>query len=421
MFELTKYGKTYGYIETPSVTTGLDMSEVVGGANSNLVQNYRMRSGDVNIYQADEFVHACLEDNANRFPEQVELFSEKVGLDGKVETATAYKVRRGKSFLFDSYKVWREKSLLENSAILNRVTRSSIVRKIGVEVGDMPKEKVKLALRQVKELIETKSSVSANEGMSEYTNPGPIENNIYYATKGGIGNISIEAVGGDIDVRGLADLDWWNNKFYSSYGIPKQYFGWTDDGAGFNGGSALTVLSSVYAKGVKRIQNALSQAITDCINLFLLNRGCQSYLNNFTIKMRAPVTQEEVSYREALSNRINAINNMQSLFTDIEDRATRLEITRELVASLNYGDGILSAIDSEIKLIKEQKAQEAEALEEAEAQAELDAAEALKGELPVAGEIAALENIAPNIEGDALLEVINAEVAYLPTPEELNK
>ena len=46
----------------------------------------------------------------------------------------------------------------------------------------------------------------------------------------------------------LTDLDWWNNKFYSSYGIPKQYFGWTDDAAGFNGGSSLTIISLLSGK-----------------------------------------------------------------------------------------------------------------------------------------------------------------------------
>ena len=86
--------------------------------------------------------------------------------------------------------------------------------------------------------------------MQEYNNPGPIENNIYFATHGGQGNITIEAVGGDVDVKNLADLDYWNNKFYSAYGVPKQYYGWTDDAAGFNGGTSLAILSSEFAKGV---------------------------------------------------------------------------------------------------------------------------------------------------------------------------
>ena len=360
MFELTKFGKTYGYVETPNVSSNLDGLSVFSGSSASGVYNFRMKSADVNIWQADDFVHACLEDNFTRFPETIELF-----LDQEENKSQVYSVRRGKSLLYDSYKIWREKALLENAALLNRITRSSIVRKVGVEVGDMPKEQVQQTLRRVKEMMEQKSALNVGNSMSEYNNPGPIENNIYFATHGGQGNITVEAVGGDVEVKNLADLDWWNNKFYSSYGIPKQYFGWTDDGAGFNGGTSLTILSSVYAKGVKRVQNAMIQALTDAVNLFLLNKGLKRHLNNFTLKMKAPTTQEEIDYRADLSNKINAISSMQGLFTDIEDKPRRLRILKTLLAALNYGDALNAEIDAEIDAIEK-------AVEEEAANAELE-------------------------------------------------
>jgi hypothetical protein len=345
----------------PNQESSLDAISSFTGTSMSGTFNFRLKSADVNVYQADDFVHACLEDNFTRFPESVELFIDEEG-----KNAHSYSVRRGKSLLYDSYKIWREKALLENAALLNRITRSSIVRKVGVEVGDMPKEQVQQTLRRVKEMMEQKSSINVGNSMSEYNNPGPMENNIYFATHGGQGNITVEAVGGDVDVKNLADLDWWNNKFYSSYGIPKQYFGWTDDGAGFNGGTSLTILSSVYAKGVKRVQNALIQALTDAINLFLLNKGCKSYLNNFTLKMKAPVTQEEIDYRNELTNKITAISSMQGLFTDVEDKIRRLRILKALLASLNYGDALNTEIDEEIKALEK-------AAEDAEAEAALEA------------------------------------------------
>ena len=359
MFELTKFGKTYGYIEVPNVESELDATTSFSGTSMTGSYNFRMKSADVNVFQADDFVHACLEDNFTRFPETVDLFIDEEG-----KKSQSYSVRRGKSLLYDSYKIWREKALLENAALLNRITRSSIVRKVGVEVGDMPKEQVQQVLRRVKDMMEQKSAINVGNSMSEYNNPGPVENNIYFATHGGQGNITVEAVGGDVEVKNLADLDWWNNKFYSSYGIPKQYFGWTDDGAGFNGGTSLTILSSVYAKGVKRVQNAMIQAITDAINLFLLNKGLKSYLNNFTLKMKAPITQEEIDYRADLSNKVNAISSIQGLFTDIEDKPRRLRILKALLAALNYGDALNAEIDAEIA-----------ALEEAAAEAEEETAE----------------------------------------------
>lgn len=123
----------------------------------------------------------------------------------------------------------------------------------------------------------------------------------------------------------------------------------------------MTILSSVYAKGVKRVQNAILQAITDAINLFLINRGARSYLNNFVLKMKAPLSQEEKDYRENLTNQITAISNMNGLFTDIEDKARRLEILKQLVGTLNYGDGLIQEIDNEIEAVKAKQKEEAEA------------------------------------------------------------
>ena len=369
MFELTKFGKTYGYIEVPNETNNLDTTATLAGTSMTGPYTFRLKSADVNVYQADDFVHGCLEDNFTRYPETVEMFVDKEGMKSQ-----AYRVRRGKSMLYDSYKVWREKTLLENAALLNRLTRSSIVRKVGVEVGDMPKEQVQQTLRRVKDMMEQKSSINVGSSMSEYNNPGPMENNIYFATHGGQGNITIEAVGGDVDVKNLADLDFWNNKFYSAYGIPKQFFGHTDDAAGFNGGTSLSIISSIYAKGVKRVQNALIQMITDAINLFLLNKGLKSYLNNFTLKMKTPVTQEEIDYRNEFTNKINAVSSLQGLFTDVEDRARRLRILKALIASLNYGDEINAEIDAEIEAAEEATAKEAEEAELAALEDDADAA-----------------------------------------------
>ena len=438
MFELTKFGQTYGYIEVPNNPIPIDQSAYVGGttglmsASNPFAFNYK--SGDVNIYQADDFVHACLEDNISRTPETVDLFYEDPEAKG-TGINHSYKVRRGKSLLYDAYKIWREKALLESAILLSRITRSGIVRKVSVEVGDMPKEQVQQTLRRVKELFEQKTALNNGQSFSEYNNPGAVENFIYHATHDGKGAITVESVGGDFDPKQLTDLDWWNNKFYSSFGIPKQYFGWTDDGAGFNGGSSLTIISSVYSKGVKRIQNTILQAITDIINLILLNKGCKAYLNNFVLKMQAPITQEELDYRENLNNRANAISSINSLFSDVEDKARRLTILKALVAPLHLGDEVMDIIQKEVEAAEE-AARKAKEAEEAEANATETGGDDIVGldtdtEIEDSGEVEldlspmpdseiAEENFKVDTTKTLLVEdgILIEDVDDLPTPEE---
>lgn len=204
-----------------------------------------------------------------------------------------------------------------------------------------------------------------------------------------------------------------------------------EDGAGFNGGSSLSIISSVYAKGVKRIQNTILQAITDAINLILLNKGCKAYLNNFVLRMQAPITLEEQTFRSNFSDRVTAISNVNSLFSDVEDKARRLTILKSLVGSLHLGDEIVAEIQKEIEAAEEaaKKAEEEAAAEakenNAESNDELDLSTENGGEddldltpMPDA-ELKAEENFKP-ASGTSVLneEQLFEDDDDLPTPEE---
>ena len=210
MFEITKFGKTAAYIQTDVQATA-DSSDQLAGMSS-FLNTYKFNKNDVHIYQPTEFVHASLQDNTSRVSEEIELFI--TNSDDETLQNKKYKVRRGQSLLYSSYKVWRQLQLLENSVLLNRITQSSIVRMIGVEVGDMPKEAVGPHLAGIKQLVEQKSALEVGKSLSEYTNPGPIVNNIYVPTRNGQGAITTSQIGGDVDVKGLADLDYYQDKFF---------------------------------------------------------------------------------------------------------------------------------------------------------------------------------------------------------------
>lgn len=348
MFELTRFGKTYGYIKAPVVETQQKMANGI----TNDWYRYSFKQKDVEVYEPTEFVHACVEDNNSRTPEEVEIF---VGEDDNSPKYT-YTVRRGQSMLQTVFKIWREMMLLENSILLNRITKSAIVRIIGIEVGDMPKEQVGPHLDRVKSLIEQKAAIYANKSMSEYTNPGPIENNIYVPVRNGQGNISAQQIGGDVDVKGLADLDYFRQKFFGGLRVPAQFFGFTDDSTGFNGGTSLTIISSRYAKEVKRIQNTLIQAITDAINLMLWDKGLEKYIDRFEIHMLPPTTQEEINRRENLSSQVSITRDIIGLTDEIEHKPSRLKILKALISDVIANSEIISIIQDEIdRLEKEEK------------------------------------------------------------------
>ena len=355
MFELTKFGKTYAYIQAMvSNSQARDTDQML-----NAVYRYSFKKKDIDVYDAVTFVHAALEDNTSRVPEEVDIFLpiEKKNEDGtynnEYETKLTYNVRRGQSLLYSSYKIWREMKLLENAMLLNRITKSSVIRVFQVEVGDMGKDQVGPYLNRLKQMIEQKTAINTGNTMSEYTNPGPMENSIYVPTHNGQGSLSIQAVGGDVDVKGLADIDYFTNLLFGGLRVPKTYFSFVDDAAGFSGGESLALISSRYAKMVKRIQNTMIQALTDAINIMLLDKGLDSYINKFELQMVTPTTSEERDRRETMSNRINYVRDTMDLLQDIEDSEVRLRILKALLSNALQDNEITELIQEEIEKLED--------------------------------------------------------------------
>lgn len=349
MFELTRFGKTVGYVKAPVQAGVINKDEITQFMNF----TYNFKQQDLELYPATEFVHAALEDDIGRDEETVNIFLNNDDYNSNTNAKT-YKVRKGNSLLANVFKIWRELNLLQASVLLNRLTKSSIVRMINIEVGDMPKENVTKVLMDVKRLIEQKTAINKNSGMQEYTNPGPIENNVYVPTHNGIGSITTSQIGGDVDVKSLADLDYYQNLLYGSLRVPKQYFSQTDDSTGFNGGTSLTIISSRYAKMIKRIQNTMIQAITDAVNLMLIDKGLDSYVNEFTIHMLIPTTQEEIDRRENLSNKVQLTSDIMNMLSDIEEPQAKLKILKSLLSNVIDDNDILSIIQEQIDELEEE-------------------------------------------------------------------
>lgn len=410
MFELTRFGKTVGYVKAPVQAGVINKDEITQFMNF----TYNFKQQDLELYPATEFVHAALEDDIGRDEETVNIFLNNDDYNSNTNAKT-YKVRKGNSLLANVFKIWRELNLLQASVLLNRLTKSSIVRMINIEVGDMPKENVTKVLMDVKRLIEQKTAINKNSGMQEYTNPGPIENNVYVPTHNGIGSITTSQIGGDVDVKSLADLDYYQNLLYGSLRVPKQYFSQTDDSTGFNGGTSLTIISSRYAKMIKRIQNTMIQAITDAVNLMLIDKGLDSYVNEFTIHMLIPTTQEEIDRRENLSNKVQLTSDIMNMLSDIEEPQAKLKILKSLLSNVIDDNDILSIIQEQIDELEEEN----EGIEEFSETTEAEIKEPLSREKRDFNDTFGSELTSETPEENGPKETSEEEETILPSPEDL--
>lgn len=339
IFDLQNKDKTTGFIRVAD-TSQIQTNTVFGTQPLQTV-----KISDTIMYDRKAFIHISLAESINRNPELLQV--------DNIESneSNVYKIKSGKSILEDAYPVTQSLKLLEDSLLLNRLTKSAIVRLLQIEVGDMPKQEVTNLMHRFKNNLEQKMAIDKRTGLSKsYNSPGPMDNIVYSVTKDGKGAITVQNLGGDVNVKDIMDLDYFNNKKLAALKIPKQFLNFdSPEGIGGNGVS-LTKISSRYAHTIKRIQNAYIQGITNLINYFFIDKKLD-YVNKFTVKMVSPSTVEDAERSETLSNNINQVSDIMTLVGELPDE-TRLDILAQLFTEklglTDIGDIIQQYVDSQV-------------------------------------------------------------------------
>ena len=174
---------------------------------------------------------------------------------------------------------------------------------------------------------------------------------------------------------------------------------------------------------VKRIQSVMTQVITDAINLLLLDRGLKNYVNEFTIRMLPPTTQEELDRRENLSNKVGLATDVMNMLSDIEDVGTKLKVLKSLLSNILTNTEVIELIQIEIdKLEATEKESEDDDSTDTSSDTEseddgLDTSETDFSSLEV-------DDTLPSMDLDSSEETIEPmgdTDNYLPSPEELGQ
>ena len=322
IYDLQIKDKTCGFVRLKTDTTTSNTDNFL----YNGITINQVNIDNIDFYDRRSFVHISLSESISRNPELLGI------VNNKENTTKVYKIKTGKSILADAYEPAQTVKLLEDSLLLSRLTKSALIRLLQIEVGDMPKPEVESLLRRVKNMIEQKIALNKNNGEARsYNSPGPMENIVYFPTKDGKGAITLNNLGGDVNIKDIADVDYFNNKLLSALKTPKQFLNY-DSPEGLGNGTSLTKISSRYAHTVMRVQNAYKYGITTLLNLFFLDKDLD-YINKFTIKMVSPATIEDVERDELMSSHITQCRDISDLADDVVTEEGRVEIKKTLFSS----------------------------------------------------------------------------------------
>jgi Bacteriophage T4-like portal protein (Gp20) len=218
----------------------------------------------------------------------------------------------GTSILEAVYKVFQQKSLLEDSIIIYRVQRAPERRVFYIDVGNMPAnmamsfvERVKNEIHQRR--IPSKTGGGTNMMDASYNPLSMLEDYFFAQTAEGRGS-KVEVLPGGDNLGQIDDLKYFTNKLMRALRIPSSYMptGPDDGTAVYNDGRVGTAFIQEYRfnKYCQRLQNLIINPLDKEFKMFLKKKGVELDSSTFTLQFLPPQSFSE--YREIEVNNARA-------------------------------------------------------------------------------------------------------------------
>jgi uncharacterized protein YlbG (UPF0298 family) len=218
----------------------------------------------------------------------------------------------GTSILESVYKVFQQKSLLEDSIIIYRVQRAPERRVFYIDVGNMPANMAMSFVERVKNEIHQRRMPSRTGGgtsiMDASYNPlSMLEDYFFAQTAEGRGS-KVEVLPGGDNLGQIDDLKYFTNKLMRAMRIPSSYMptGPDDGTAVYNDGRVGTAFIQEYRfnKYCQRLQNLVVNPLDKEFKMFLKYKGVE--LDSSTFKLTFLPPQSFSEYREIEVNNARA-------------------------------------------------------------------------------------------------------------------
>lgn len=271
-------------------------------------------------------------DNDKLLPERsyIHFISDRANIDKL--TSDAY-VQYGASFLEAARPYYKQRQLLDDLLILARLTRSSFYRLFSVDVGAASSQDTARMMNELKRAVSSKQSINVStEVFSSRSSPILTGGNVYFPTRNGQGAVTVQEVGGEVNVSALADIDYFDDRYYGALKVPKQFLGQSDEAPGGLGDTTLTQLDIRYARTVKRCQRIIKSGIRDLIYWYCSIHNILP--PSFTVEMPRILTAEDTRLSDIQKAEIETTTSILDLVKNVDENILENSNKQKLVAAL---------------------------------------------------------------------------------------
>lgn len=250
------------------------------------------------------------------------------------------KLPYGRSILDPARKLWKQLQLAEDSMLVYRITRAPERRVFYIDVGNLEHADVAQFIQQFQIQLKKQPIVDQRTGnINLKYNPMNVTED-YFIPMRADRSSRIETLPGASNLGDIQDIEYLQNKLFASLQVPKNYLNY---GESLPGGSTLSQQDLRFARTINTIQQAVLAELKRIANIHLYFNGFRDDIDNFTLTLTNPSTQQELLKLETMKARLEVFKEMFSA---------------EATSPVSYVwamENILGFSKSEIKLILKQK------------------------------------------------------------------
>ena len=275
---------------------------------------------------------SMLEDTDKLLPERsfIHFISDRASRE---HLSSGSYIQYGSSFLEAARQYYKQRQLLDDLLILARLTRSSFYRLFSVDVGSASSQDTARMMRELKTAVSSKQSINVStEVFSSKSSPILTGGNVYFPTRNGQGAVTVQEVGGDVNVSALADIDYFDDRYYGALKVPKQFLGQSDEAPGGIGDTTLTQLDIRYARTVKRCQRIIKSGLKDLIYWYCSIHNILP--PSFTIEMPRILTAEDTRLSDIQKAEIETTSSILELVKNVDETIFENADKAKLIAAL---------------------------------------------------------------------------------------
>ena len=227
----------------------------------------------------------------------------------------------GTSVLADALPIWKRMRLTEDSILMARInkTPTRYIYKITIPEGNANAESVANLIDQyISELKRTRAintDPTAPNYIDRFQGMGALED-IIVPVWGSTDNFNIEKIGGEVDIRWIADVEELRNQLATALKVPLGLLsGYSKEGnPGGLGQNSLERMDIRFARQARRVQRALLNGMTRLAQIHLAYQGLNPDLSLFEIHMSETSTAEEEELKDALDKGVDVADKLMDFY-----------------------------------------------------------------------------------------------------------